>query len=349
MSARRSTWAACAVALGVCATALSYVAWTRTSVPPLPAGATSTSLKLLPALPLVGFASLVLVQFLFARKHCGDHVGALVAVLTACSPLALGLARTESPDVLCAAAQVATLWLFLDVARERENRSALVLCPIAFAAALVLKERSIVLVAPMVVFALYERFANRRAVPLARVALVVVVPLFVGFVAWASADGSFSAAFVGPRNDYMERFGRGAWHRYVVDLLLLSPYTSAAAIGAVGVAVWRRRHGEDDALAMYLVLAALFVIAGLSFGSKSARDVLAVDALLRALVVGLAWSALRLGEHRRTRVAAGVVVVCLCAAEIASFRALFIDARIADPTSAALLEARKFVPSTKGG
>ena len=346
---RNRTIFAAAVAVTAALAACAVVAFTNANAPALPAGAASTSLKLLPPLPLVDVAVLVLVQFVFARKHFGDYVGALAALLTACSPLALGLARTESPDVLCAAAQVATLWLFLDVVRERENRSALVLCPIAFAAALVLKERSLVLAAPMLAFALYERFVNRREVRFGWVAFTLVVPMFVAFVLWSIGDGSFAAAFVGPRNDYTQLLGRGAWHRHVVDLLLLSPWTMVAAIGAVALVACRRRQGEDESVVVYLALAAVLAIIGCSFGSMSVRDVLAVDVLLRVLVVGHGWNALRLGESRRVRLIAVAAVLLLCTAEIASFRTLFLEERIADPTSAALLEARKFVPSTKGG
>ena len=349
-SERRSTLLAGLVALGAAAAACAVAAWAGGGPQSLPDGALTTRMGLLPRAPLAGVAALVLVQFLFARRHFGDHAGALAALLTACSPLVLAVGRLPSPDALAAAAQTAALWLFLDLVRERENRLAPPLFVGLFALALALKERSVVFALPMLAFALHERFARRSEVSLARVAAALATPLFAGFVLWTVGDGSFATAVRGVASDYTALHGRGTWDRPIVELLLLSPWTTALALGALGWAVWRWRHGEYEALDAYVVLVVALALALLAGGGKSVRDVVALDALLRMLLV--AYAAREVSRRRtaapdgatRAPLAAALAVLALCTSDSVGFRTLFVARRVVDPTASALLEARDFVP-----
>lgn len=346
VTTRRGVLLASLLASTGAAAACACVAWTRESAPALPDGAASTALDLVPHAPLLGVAALVLVQFAFACRHFGHRVGVLTALLSAASPLMLGTARMATPDLLASAAQVAAGWLFFEVVHTR-SRLSLASFVASFALALATKERSIVFIVPMLAFASWERFVERRDLSLGRVVLALAVPIGVGGLIWALAGGDAALGFGGVSNAYSRSFGRGAWYRCVIDLMLLSPWITALGLVAVLSEIWRRRVGERDSATLYLAFLAVLACAAESCGAICARDLVAVDAFLRALIVASAWRALRPGSTHVGAFAVVFALLLVSASEIASFRALFLEARIADPTTQLLLQARRLVPPSE--
>jgi hypothetical protein len=174
-----------------------------------------------------------------------------------------------------------------------------------------------------------------------------VVPLLGAILVAAVAAGGFDVAWrtllttvaQDGVNEYIVRYGGGPWFRYVLDYLLLSPWTTLAYIVWLGWLAASPR-GDDDTWAWALV--PVLVVAALVPFSKSLRYVVALEAPMRLGAVLLLRRVL--GGHRLAAVGLAAAVLAIACADLIAFRGLFIESQTYDPASFNLLLWRRLLP-----
>lgn len=298
---------------------------------------------------LTAFLALLVVAFVGFRRAVGERAALAVTLLLAVSPLQLAMARRALADSLNATLWTASLLLYVEALVGEWRRGWLLVAGV-FAATLLLKEPNLTLVPIALVFLGLDAIRRRRLPTPLALAATTVLPLALAAAATVAAAGGLRptvetftvlAEQVGAI-DYVVQFGGGPWYRYVVDFVLVSPWTMLLYVVWLGILVGERR--ADPRLLPWALLPPLF-IAAVSSTPKFVRWAIPLDVAIRLGAVlalqrlvadrqGSPWATFRLAA------ALGMMM----AVDVQSFLTLFVTADIYDPASSLLLRWRGFLP-----
>lgn len=312
---------------------------------------------------LVAWLAAIVVQFAFARRRFGPVRGLLIAALFAFSCLGLGMARLALLDAFVTLWIVLAIWLYLDALDAPADRpGAAIAFVAAMAAAILTKESSALFLVPLVAFAVLDRVVRRlrgardAGASWARVAVLACAPLATALVVWLLAAGGYANWWTTvttvrrtlAENVYAFNHLAGPWYRYVVDFVLLSPWTTLLAAGYLGVLAVRAREGRLERVPAYLAVVTLVAVAEFGAIEKNVRYLLPLEAALRVFAVLFVWELAGAAARARGRVVAGAVVLVLCASEWSSFDLVFLRNRTYEPVSSSLLIIRQMIPTRFG-
>lgn len=316
------------------------------------------SFAALSAFSLVCHLLSVGLGYAFARRFFGTARAVLVAALLACSPLWLGLSRRALLDSFATLTAALAIWTFLEAVRRPESPRTRWLFSAAFATSVLAKETAVLLLLPFAAWLAIEVFVRGRKLPVAGFAAALALPLVACGLLWVIAAGDLGTLvklagiiLASPSsNEYAIAFGQGPWYRYLVDLLLLAPWSTLLGLaGLVGflVASARGKRGDLDPALGLLAVVIVAQLFAYSFFTKNVRYVALIELPLRVFSVYALWhlSQRLLGGRGRLALAAcATAVALLCWSDYASFRSIFVDAGVYDPMSASLLSLRGFLP-----
>ncbi|MEY2784012.1 MAG: hypothetical protein RL277_216, partial [Planctomycetota bacterium] len=142
-------------------------------------------------------------------------------------------------------------------------------------------------------------------------------------------------------NEYAIRYGSGPWYRYLVDYLLISPWTTLAACAGLGARLSGKRFEFGDRELTLLALLGCLLLVEMSFFTKNARYLLILELPLRALA--LAWIFGLAGGARRTVLVAGFVLLVVVS-DLSSFEYGWVRHKIYDPLTGTLMQLRGLLP-----
>jgi 4-amino-4-deoxy-L-arabinose transferase-like glycosyltransferase len=304
----------------------------------------------LQAVAFVSFLVLLALVFLEVRRAFGERTALWTAFLLSVSPLHLAMARRALSDSLIATLMLVCVGLTVRGLAERRGprwwTGIAAACTVTFLA----RELNLFLVPVLLALILLHTLRRRTWPSLWSLSAVSIVPLAFAVAIAALAAGGVTTAWQALRatvaqealNEYIVRFGGGPWFRYVLDYLLVSPWTTLAYVAWLG---WlaAARDADDEAWAWALV--PILVVAVLAPFSKSLRYVVALEAPMRLGAVLLLQRAL--GDRNGARLAtAGMAAALLAVAwiDLHAFRGLFVDAQTYDPATFNLLLWRRLLP-----
>lgn len=293
---------------------------------------------------LVAFLGLLIIAFLGFRQAAGDEVAMGVTLLLAVSPLQLGMARRALGDSLNTTLWTASILLCTEGLANAWRRGWLLVGAV-FGVTMLVKEANLILVPIALALVAIDVLRRRRPPSPYALAGTTVVPLALATVATVLAAGDVGTAIENVRatftqaaeNTYAVRFGGGPWYRYVVDFLLLSPWTTLLYVTWLGMLAATRR--TDPRLLAWTLLPILYLVA-LSPTARFVRWAMPLDVPIRLGAVLSIAGILR----ERAAVAQVAVLGILMLVDVRSFLNLFVTASIYDPTSAILLWWRGFLP-----
>lgn len=270
------------------------------------------------------------------------------------SPLHLALARRALSDTLASFFLLASLWLFAFSMwdRSRSVRRWMVVS-LFYAAAFLVKESAFLLMPISLIFLFWNGRNRKEPIPPIAACAVSVLPLGLAAlaisaaggvgVAWKVAQTFWSGA---PINPYAQQFQNGPWFRFVVDFLLISPWPVLLYFVWLGLLAADPRRDPKQVFWAAVPVVSVFLASFFPYG-KNIRVLMFLEMPIRMAAV-FALQRLTGTEGpaplRRQGVLA-VFVVLLLAADLLSFRDLFVRAGIYDPVSSSLLVVRRFLPS----
>jgi 4-amino-4-deoxy-L-arabinose transferase-like glycosyltransferase len=304
----------------------------------------------LQAVALVSFLVLLALVFLEVRRAFGDRTALCTTFLVSVSPLQLAMARRALSDSMIATLVLVCIGLTVRGLAERRGPRWWAGVAAACTVTLLARELNLFLVPVLLALILLQALRGRTGPSLWSVGAVSIVPLACAVAIAALAAGGFATAWQALRttvaqdgvNEYIVRFGGGPWFRYVLDYLLLSPWTTLAYVVWLG---WlaASRDADDETWAWALV--PILVVAMLVPFSKSLRYVVALEAPMRLGAVLLLQRALGDGNGNRLATAGmAAAVLAIAWIDLHAFRGLFIDAQTYDPASFNLLLWRRLLP-----
>jgi Dolichyl-phosphate-mannose-protein mannosyltransferase len=293
---------------------------------------------------LAAFLALLIIAFLGFRRVAGDGVAMGVTLLLAVSPLQLGMARRTLGDNLNTTLWTASILLCTE-ALANEWRRGWLLVGLIFSATMLVKEANLILIPIALALVTIDVVRRRRPPSPYTLAGTTLLPLALATVVTVLAAGDAGTAIENVRatftqvagNAYAIRFGKGPWYRYVVDFLLLSPWTTLLYVTWLGMLATTRR--TDPRLLSWALLPILY-LAALSPTARFVRWAMPLDVPIR---LGTVLSIAGLLRGRATLAHVAVLGV-LMLVDVRSFLSLFVTADIYDPSSVLLLWWRGFLP-----
>lgn len=293
-----------------------------------------------------------LVNWAFARRRLGDAFALALGTLCAFSPLLLGLARLALMDSFTVLWVTLAAWLFLEMLASPESWSWRAAFAFAFAMAILTKELSVLIGAPLAAAALIERFAKGRPLRLAPFALALGAPAVVSGVGFVLAAGGVVPLWTMAKlvlaspatNDYAIQLCAGPWYRHLIDYLCLSPFPTLLGLFGFGALAQRTSFREwTTAEVLFAALGAGLLIEQAPF-IKNVRYAVGLELPLRFFAVSFCVTLFRGRSPQRPALLVGAAVIAMCSWDWKSYRDIFVEARGYDPVSANLLQAREIIP-----
>ncbi|HEV8112675.1 MAG TPA: glycosyltransferase family 39 protein [Planctomycetota bacterium] len=315
-------------------------------------GATIHALQLL---SLASHLLLCVVNYVFARRHLGDVKALFVAVLIGFSTLLMGLSRLPLTDSFIALCMMTTVWLFLDLVQRPVRLARSIPFMASLALMVLVKELSVLLVVPLLLFVLYEKLVRRTPHDLARIALAFAIPGVVAIAVLLLAAGggsplvrTMTIVMHSPAtNRYSIAVGSGPWFRMILDFLLLSPVPTLLALGGFAVAAARFRAGSYDRTTFLLGVIAVVLIFLFSFFTKNVRYGVVLELPIRVFGLLMIGALAGEGKSLRATLGAGLAVALVAFLEWRSFELFWVRYHGYDPVTHFLAIARELVP--RGG
>lgn len=305
-------------------------------------------------LSLAAFLGLLGVMFAGTGRAFGWRTAVWTLLLAAAAPLHLALARRALSDTLISAFLVGSLWLLLRALWPETESPPRRWVPVAlaFAGALLVKESAFLLMPMALFFLVWKCFQSGRPLALWPLLAVTALPLLLAGAVMALAAGGVGEAWrtatvfsgAASLSGYAAKNQSGPWYRFLVDLMLISPWPVLCWLAWIGALIAGRTR--DGRLWFWALVPALFIgMASLMPAGKNPRFVLFAEMPMRLCTVLLLQRATRdakgnLGSAALMAAAVGGIVWM----DLNSFRELFVAGGIYDPVGATLLIARGFLP-----
>jgi 4-amino-4-deoxy-L-arabinose transferase-like glycosyltransferase len=302
-------------------------------------------------LSLLSYALSILVVYALARRFLGNPCALAATALVAFSPLWMALGRRALADGFATLTALLAIWAFLELLRRPEPWRPRLLFMLAFAVAVLAKETTALLLLPFGLYAGFELGARRTAIAPGSIAAALLAPLAFCGLLWLLAAGQLGTLLrvveiilrSPESNPYANLYGGGPWYRYVIDFLLLSPWPTLLAIGALFAVAVRSRSGIEPLLGFLAVLT-VCLLAEYSVFTKNVRYLALLELPLRVFAAWAVWELIRPARPGWALAGRFFAIAMLCWADYRTFHFIFVSERLYDPVSTPLLLLRGLIP-----
>jgi len=301
---------------------------------------------------LLSFLALLILVFIHLNRTAGGWTAVGVTLLLSASPLHLAMAQRALTDSLSATLMLISLWFFIEtlLGEETGSRERWWGVALLYLVTLLAKEAFVVLTPISLALMGWQRICYQKKIPLFAFFAVSFVPL-VGFFGLVSlAAGGFPVAWKTlwiamnsvSTNEYAKLFGAGPWFRYIIDGMLLSPWTVLLFLFWLGVLLGRQERNPH--LLAWALVPVLFLICS-SLATKNIRYALLLETPVRLGAVFFLYGWVKRGVGARwVLVSMGVLIISLVYLDMINFHHLFVNGKIYDPMSYELLNLRGLLP-----
>lgn len=300
------------------------------------------------------FILFLLVSFWFARKYFGERTACLYTALLSIHPLLMTAGRRVLQDSVLNLFWAFSIWFFLDFLIEKKRRQ-YILFLVFFCISLAIKEASGLLWIFFACAFLFLREKNDPRLSGRHLLGIFLIPIVILGVSYLWLLGGWANCMVlirylagvhfpgGAVTNAYSLFGMGPWYKFIMDELMLSPWTTLLAIGYLFCILLKRRAEKPVAyLAVFLVL--FYAIMSAMKYTKIIRFVMSMEisvCLFAVLMLQELFAGYK-DERRALLVFLAVCVIYLV--NSVNFVHLFVSWNIYDPISYWLLQAQRIIP-----
>lgn len=281
----------------------------------------------------------------FAGRALGVGVGLGVFALMAFAPLQLQMAQHALIDGFFAFWATLSLWLLWENLQRRNHAGWLIAFAISLTLMVLTKENSFFVYVALGGLIVGSRWLGYGSATW-RLTMAMLIGPLIGVVLLTLMSGGVSS-FVeiyrllvskAQNLDYAIRTGDGPWHRYLVDLMLVSPIVLCAAIG--GMLNSLRKNQATLFLSLFIVLT-YTIMCNVTYG-MNLRYATIWDFPLRALAVAQVVHLIQPLGSRKVLAAATIIAV-ICTIELHQYILLFHDAQLYELVTEGLLRGLKIL------
>lgn len=301
------------------------------------------------------FVLFLMISFYFARKHFGADIAYIFTLLLSSSPLMMAMGRRALSDMHGNLFWGLTVWLFLDFL-EKQDRLKYVIFILALYLSILVRESSAVLAVFIAVFFFIYKYNYKRSLSNFYLLGILVLPvILVGATYIILFDGISNAVsivgvvlgthadFSAQTSKYALLFCTGPWYRYIVDYLLLSPFTTLLFIGYFFHKLLSRKIEWGAAYFMTYFAIVFVILSNLKY-SKVVRFVINLDMVIALFSAFSLYELLRQKNGERQARLVFLAAAAIFFINYGSFINIFCVNGVYDPVSYWLLFIRKFIP-----
>jgi 4-amino-4-deoxy-L-arabinose transferase-like glycosyltransferase len=277
----------------------------------------------------------------FAWRLKGRAFALGVAALMACAPTQLHVAQHALVDGFFTFWALLALWLLWENLQSPRNWQLQIGYLLSLSLLVLTKEISFFVWSALVVSIVANRWLAFGNVSRELVLATFIGPL-LGVVTLVFLSGGITTLITSYQLSVSKNFqlpyailtGDGPWHRYLVDLLLVSPVVLLLAIGAI----FRLDRGQRPELFMAIFIGVSYLImCNLKYG-MNLRYANMWDMPLRVLALSQLLALLRSAGPWRKRLIA-IAVAAICAFELREYVVLFVQYPLYELVTEGLLRA----------
>jgi 4-amino-4-deoxy-L-arabinose transferase-like glycosyltransferase len=282
-----------------------------------------------------------LLATVFAWRLKGRAFALGVAALMACAPTQLHVAQHALADGFFTFWALLALWLLWENLQSPRNWQLQIGYLLSLSLLVLTKENSFFVWSALVVLIVANRWLAFGNVSRELVLATFIGPL-LGVVTLVFLSGGITTLITSYQLSVSKNFqlpyailtGDGPWHRYLVDLLLVSPVVLLLAIGAI----FRLDRGQRPELFMAIFIGVSYLImCNLKYG-MNLRYANMWDMPLRVLALSQLLALLRSAGPWRKRLIA-IAVAAICAFELREYVVLFVQYPLYELVTEGLLRA----------
>ncbi len=301
---------------------------------------------------LQGVASLfsmlaLLLAAIFAWRLKGSAAALAVAALVAVAPTQIHMSQHALVDGFFAFWAIFTVWIFWENLRAPHDWRWLLPYTLGLTLMVLTKENAAFVFFALLVLLVANRWLKWGEVTRELLAVTVIGPLLglVLLIVLAGGPATLLAAYQlsVTKNYYLVyaiTTGDGPWHRYLVDLLLVSPIILLLALGTV----FRLDRTQKPELFLSIFIAASYlVMCNIKYG-MNLRYANMWDTPLRILAFSQLTALVQPFTRHRT-VLLGAAVALVCAVELRQYLLLFVEYGLHELVSEGLLRALQILKS----
>ncbi|MDD4872419.1 MAG: glycosyltransferase family 39 protein [Kiritimatiellae bacterium] len=301
------------------------------------------------------FVLFLLCSFYFSRRHFGEDVAYIFTMLLSVSPLMMAMGRRALSDMHGNLWCGLVIWLFLDFLRYKKRFSFYLLL-FAYSFSILSRESLMTLYPFLVIMFLVSKYVYKNELPLSYLAGIILIPVVVVGLVYVLFFGGVhgawnivSAVFIihgnvaATTSQYALSYSSGPWFRYLIDFIVLSPWTFLLFLGFVGhKLISRDCEWRTVYFAGYFVTM-LFIFTGVLY-FKDVRFLINLDMVI---VLFSAMYLLELFRQSKTEYQMRLVLisaVIIFFVNYVTFSEIFCVQDVYDPVSYDLLSAMKIIP-----
>ena len=289
----------------------------------------------------------LLLAAVFAWRLKGPAAALGVAALVAFAPTQIHMSQHALVDGFFAFWALFTLWMLWENLRAPRDWRWLLPYTFGLSLMVVTKENAAFVFFAVLVLLVVNRWLQWGEITRELLAATVIGPL-LGFVILVFLAGGLETLITTYQLSVSKNYhlvyaivtGDGPWHRYLVDLLLVSPIILLLALGAI----FRLDRTQKPELFLAVFIAASYlVMCNLKYGINL-RYANMWDMPLRFLAFSQLTALVQPFTRHRTAVL-GVAVALICAVEMRQYLILFVQFPLYELVSEGLLRALQILKS----
>ena len=282
-----------------------------------------------------------LLAICFAWRLKGPAPGLAVGALMAFAPTQLHMSQHALVDGFFTFWALLSLWLLWENLRAPRNWRWLIPYSLTLAFMVITKENAAFVYFALLVLLLANRWLKWGTVTRELLACTFIGPL-LGFVILVFLAGGLETLRMSYQLSVSKNFtlpyavmtGDGPWHRYIVDLLLVSPVVVVLALGAL---FQMKMDKKPELFVLLFITASYLVMCNLKYG-MNLRYANMWDLPLRILAFStLAVLAASLQRYRVVGLAAAIALLCVL--EYRQYLILFVNFPLYELVPGGLLRA----------
>lgn len=298
---------------------------------------------------LFGILGLLLAT-LFAWRLQGPVCALAIAALMSFAPTQIHMSQHALVDGFFAFWAMLNLWLLWENLRAPRDWRWLLPLVVALALMVTTKENAAFVYIAMIAIVAVNHWIKWGAVTRELLACMLIGPL-LGFVILVFLAGGLETLVTTYRLSVSKNYqlpyaimtGDGPWHRYLVDLLLVSPVILLLALGAL---FRLDRDQKPELFVAVFIGASYLVMCNLKYG-MNLRYANMWDMPLRVLAFSQLSALLRPLERHRFAILCATLGV-ICAMEMRQYIILFVQYPLYELVSEGLLRALQILKSGSG-
>lgn len=297
----------------------------------------------LSVISFLSFLCLLLVSYSFFKRQDRTIFPVLIVTFMAFSPLGMAMARRALTDSLAYTVAASAVFAFYNLVNPGSRYRGVLFAGLMFLA-IQIKETALFLLPFFALYFIVMKYRRETDLTYLEALLYLSLPVFMSGLTYVVVYGWDTVTdilgILRKTSPYSAIWGQGPWYKYLIDYLMMEPFTFIIALMASGFMLL---SGVRDQKILFFFGLGVYLLLIYGFISKNVRYLILLDLPIRFFAAWFVYRVIESVSFSKRDVTLGFLVVIILF-NYRSFAYYFKKANIYDTISYNLLEANHIVP-----